>query len=147
MVNYLRSHYCFIGGVSPKCTFNSWESRGCWYQCPFWLSNWVYWAHGRSLLYKYFFDFFFLPVLPVTVINLLTCLTGWERWNMGMASDKQIVQLAPSGCSNWEKDHLYAWWHWKIHKSCGTNREYSASNYNGSGLNSSHWLVVVSALT
>ncbi|GER56961.1 serine/threonine-protein phosphatase, partial [Striga asiatica] len=31
-----------------------------------------------------------------------------ERWNMGMAPDQQIVQLASSGCINREKNYLYA---------------------------------------
>lgn len=75
----------------------------------------------------------------------ITCWAGWERWNMGMASDQPIVQLASSGSFNWKENHLYAWWYWSIYKSCGTDWESSASNYNGSRLNRSYGFIVVSA--
>ena len=76
--------------------------------------------------------------------NFVTCWTGWERWNLGMASDKPIVQLASAGSSNWKENHLYAWWYRSIYKSCGTDWESSASNYNGSRLNCAYGFIVVS---
>lgn len=81
----------------------------------------------------------------VAATNFMAYWTGWEGWNLGLASDKSIVQLASSSCSNWKENNLYAWWYWSLNKSCGTDWESSTANHNGSRLNCSYGFIVVSA--
>ena len=100
----------------------------------------MYWAHG---IVPYVLEKCLCILCVTLVTNLMACVTGWERWNMGMASHKPFIQLASSGCSNWKENHLYAWWHWSVNKSCWTDWESTASNYNGSRVDCSYGFIMV----
>ena len=108
----------------------------------------MYWAHGM-LRYVYVITYRSMPVyvsfLVVIIFHFLDVYIdyfmykiGRERWDLGMASNKPIVQLASLGSSNWEKDNLYAWGYRKVNKSHRTDWKSSASNHNGSRFYSSH---------
>lgn len=74
------------GWVPSKCTFNSWQPWSCRYKCPFWLPNWVHWAHGTG--WPIFDIAHSFLIQPVSFTCFLICLQGerdgiwaWHRIN------------------------------------------------------------------
>lgn len=128
-----------VGWASTSSTFNPWQPWSCRYQCSVWISNRVHWAYGKYGSYLSWLS------CEWSLELMIVSWIGRERWNMDMAPNKQIVQLASPCCIDWEKDNLYAWWHREIDKPCRTDREYSASNCYGSWINCSYGSIMVSS--